>query len=414
MSFYDVMSSTDFVEELRSSIPILSTQVHGYPLTYLDNAATTQKPLCVLKAMDDYYREANSNVHRSIHYLSNRSTALLEEARSYVQKFLSAPSSREIIFTKGTTESINLVAHSWGERLSLGDEILLSAMEHHSNLVPWQLLAQRKGLKLREIPLQNGSEEIDIEAFKEMLSPRTKLVSLVHMSNALGRINPVEEMIKMAHQVGAKVLLDGAQAVAHLAVDVAALNTDFYAFSSHKVYGPMGVGVLYGKASLLEEMPPYQGGGEMIQKVQFHQSTFNEIPQKFEAGTPNVGGIIGLRRALEWIQDIGYETVEAQESSLLKYCTEALLSLPGLRLFAAKGNKGPICSFTIEGIHDFDVGQLLDAKGIALRTGHHCTQPLMDFLGIEGTMRVSFAIYNSKEEVQHFMNTLVKITKTLR
>ena len=408
------MSTSDFVSSIRARVPILETKVYGHPLIYLDNAATTQKPHAVLEAMETYYRSANANVHRSIHYLAAQSTEQLESSRDYIQQHLSARSRKEIIFTKGTTEAINLVASSWGAELEEGDEILVSAMEHHSNLVPWQLLADRKRLRLRQIPLSSTGETLDHAAYEQMLNPRTKLVVVVHVSNALGRINAVSEIIQKAHQQGARVLVDGAQAIAHLPIDLQALDVDFYAFSAHKAYGPMGIGVLYAKEELLEKMPPYQGGGEMIQSVTFEHSTFNDLPYKFEAGTPNVAGVIGLRAALEWIQAIGYPQLQAHEEAILNYCSEELRRIPGLRLFAAEGPKAPICSFTIEGVHDFDIGQLLDARGIALRTGHHCTQPLLHELGVETTIRASMACYTNEEELSYFVTSLRSLLNRLR
>lgn len=400
---------------LRASFPILQTRVQGHPLIYLDNAATTQKPLPVLEAIMHYYRSENANVHRGMHHLSTQATNHFEAAREYVQQFLNARHRSEIIFTKGTTEAINLVAQSWGgQHLSPGDEVLISAMEHHANLVPWQLICQQKKAQLRVIPLQSEGEVLDLSAYTELLSSKTKLVALAHASNALGRINPIAQMIKQAHQIGATVLIDGAQAIPHMPVDVQALGADFYAFSAHKVYGPMGIGVLYGKKAILEAMPPYQSGGEMIQEVQFTQTTFNELPYKFEAGTPNVAGAIGMKAALQWIQKLGYEDMSTHEEQLLVQCSEELQKIPGLRLFAVQVPKVPICSFVVEGVHTFDIGQLLDAKGIALRTGHHCTEPLMGELGVESTLRASFAAYNDPAEINYFIQILKNTLNTLR
>ena len=401
--------------QLRPEFPILDRQIYNHPLIYFDNAATTQKPKAVIDTLTHYYYEENSNVHRGIHYLAGRATERLEKARSSVQSFLNAKKSCEIIFTKGATEAINLVAESWGRsQLRPGDEVLVSAMEHHANLVPWQQICKSQGATLRIIPLESKGEHLDLKAYEKMLSSRTKMVALQQVSNALGRIHPIAKMIKQAQAKDAVVLIDGAQAVPHIPTDVQALGADFYTFSAHKTYGPMGVGVLYGKEELLKAMPPYQSGGEMIKEVKFSESSFNELPYKFEAGTPNVAGVIGLEAALNWLQSISYKALQKHEEELLNQCTELLLQLPGLRLFAKKGEKVPICSFIVEGLHTFDIGQLLDTQGIALRTGHHCAQPLMSCLGTEGTVRASFAAYNNKEEVTQFVHALHKTLKKMR
>ena len=397
------------IETIREDFPILKERLRGFPLLYLDNAATSQKPRPVLEAMEQYYQSENANVHRGIHQLSTKATARLENARKYLKKFLNASSEAEIIFTKGTTEAVNLVASGWGRKyLGKGDEILISAMEHHSNLVPWQLLCQQQGATLRIIPLSKEGETLDMQAYEDLLSERTKLVALVHVSNALGRINPVAEVVEKAKKVGARVLIDGSQAIAHMRVDVQELDADFYAFSGHKVYGPMGVGVLYGKERLLEDMLPYQSGGEMIKDVSFSHTTFNDLPYKFEAGTPNVSGICGLHAALKWIEQLTYEAITTYEEKLQDLCSKELEALPGLHLFAKTGPKVGICAFIVKNVHTFDIGQLLDVQGIAVRTGHHCTQPLMQCLGIEGCVRASFACYNTTEEVLRFIEVLRK------
>lgn len=396
------------VDALRSQFPILASQVRGKPLVYLDNGATTQKPLAVIEAIDRYYRSQNSNVHRGAHYLSDLATAEFEGARQIVADFLNA-TREEILWTRGTTESINLVAQCYGrEQLQSGDEVLISAMEHHSNIVPWQLACQRTGASLKVIPvLADGS--LDMDAFHTLLNERTRIVALVQVSNALGTVNPVAEVIAAAKKVGAVTLIDGAQAVSHFAVDVRALDCDFYAFSAHKVFGPTGIGALYGKRALLEAMPPYQGGGEMIEKVTFAESTWNELPYKFEAGTPNIAGAIGFGAALRWLGEQDRAALQAHEADLLAYTTEKAQAFTGLKLIGTAPNKVSVMSFLLDGAHPNDVGHLLDQQGIAVRTGHHCTMPLMDHFGIPGTVRASFSVYNSRDDVEALFRGLDKV-----
>ena len=396
------------VDALRSQFPILASQVRGKPLVYLDNGATTQKPLAVIEAIDRYYRSQNSNVHRGAHYLSDLATAEFEGARQIVADFLNA-TREEILWTRGTTESINLVAQCHGrEQLQPGDEVLISAMEHHSNIVPWQLACQRTGASLKVIPvLADGS--LDMDAFHTLLNERTRIVALVQVSNALGTVNPVAEVIAAAKKVGAVTLIDGAQAVSHFAVDVRALDCDFYAFSAHKVFGPTGIGVLYGKRALLEAMPPYQGGGEMIEKVTFADSTWNELPYKFEAGTPNIAGAIGFGAALRWLGEQDRAALQAHEADLLAYATEQAQAFAGLKLVGTAHNKVSVMSFLLDGAHPNDVGHLLDQQGIAVRTGHHCTMPLMDHFGIPGTVRASFSVYNSRDDIDALFRGLDKV-----
>lgn len=396
------------VDALRSQFPILASQVRGKPLVYLDNGATTQKPLAVIEAIDRYYRSQNSNVHRGAHYLSDLATAEFEGARQIVADFLNA-TREEILWTRGTTESINLVAQCYGrEQLQPGDEVLISAMEHHSNIVPWQLACQRTGASLKVIPvLADGS--LDMDAFHSLLNERTRIVALVQVSNSLGTVNPVAEMIAAAKKVGAVTLIDGAQAVSHFAVDVRALDCDFYAFSAHKVFGPTGIGVLYGKRALLEAMPPYQGGGEMIEKVTFAETTWNELPYKFEAGTPNIAGAIGFGAALRWLGKQDRAALQAHEADLLTYATAQAQAFTGLKLVGTAPSKVSVMSFLLDGAHPNDVGHLLDQQGIAVRTGHHCTMPLMDHFGIPGTVRASFSVYNSRDDVDALFRGLDKV-----
>ena len=399
---------------IRKQFPILDQSVNGNPLIYFDNAATTQKPLAVTNEVSRYYTEDNANIHRGIHTLAERATTSYENTRKSIAQFINANESEEIIFTKGTTDSINLVAHSLGgSLLKPGDEVLISCMEHHSNIVPWQLICEKTKAVLKIIPI-NDQGEIIFEEFLNLLSERTKIVSMVHISNTLGTINPVKEVIAAAHKWGAKVLIDGAQATPHNTIDVKSLNCDFYAFSGHKMYGPTGVGVLYGKRSLLEAIPPYQGGGEMIKEVSFTQTTYNEIPYKFEAGTPNIAGVIGLSKAIDFIQNIGLEKISQYENELLLRATDQLMKIEGFQPMGTALKKASVISFNIEGVHPFDLGVLLDAKGIAIRTGHHCTQPLMDRFKVEGTARASFAIYNTFEEVDQFVSALSNLIKKLR
>jgi cysteine desulfurase/selenocysteine lyase len=383
----------------RTDFPILKTKVHGKPLVYLDNAATTQKPLAVIETETKYYRDYNANVHRGIHALSQWATDAFEAARTRVGRLINAASPAEVVFVRGTTEAINLVAQSYGRsRLRAGDEIILSRMEHHSNIVPWQMLCDQTGAVLRIIPVADNGE-LQMEEFDALLNERTRLVTVAHVSNSLGTINPVKDIIARAHARGVPVLLDGAQAIAHMPVDVQALDCDFYAFSAHKLYGPTGVGVLYGKAALLDAMPPYQGGGDMIRSVSFEGTTYNSLPYKFEAGTPNIAGVIGLGAAVDYVTGIGFEALAAHERALLDYATPLLAGIPGLRIIGTAREKIGILSFVMEGMHPHDIGTILDHEGVAVRTGHHCTMPLMERFGVPGTARASFALYNTRQEV---------------
>ena len=408
MSLSEVNTGFD-IAQIRSQFPILDQEVNGHPLAYFDNAATTQKPQRVIDALNEYYTGFNSNIHRGAHTLADQATSAYEETRQAVQNFINAREAEEIIFTRGTTESINLVASTLGrQEVGAGDEVIISGMEHHSNIVPWQMLCEEKGASLKIIPVSEEGE-ISVDDFKGVLSEKTKIVSIVYASNSLGTINPVKEVIDAAHGVGAYVVVDGAQAMAHLKVDVKSLDCDFMAFSAHKMYGPTGCGVLYGKRRLLEQMPPYQGGGEMISRVSFEKTTFNEIPYKFEAGTPNIADVIAFREALNFIHTIGHDVMNNHETQLMKAVNDGFEGIPGLRIYGTAGNKVSVVSFLVENMHPFDTGMLLDAKGIAVRTGHHCTQPLMDQYGIEGTVRASFAIYNSMEEVDRLVESVKKI-----
>jgi cysteine desulfurase/selenocysteine lyase len=399
------------IQKIREEFPILHQQVNGKPLVYFDNAATNQKPQRVIDALVHYYQNDNANIHRGVHTLAERATAAYELTRKSVQNFINANEVEEIILTKGTSESINLVASSWGRKfLNEGDEVLISAMEHHSNIVPWQMICEERGATVKVMPI-NQAGEIIIEALDDLLSEKTKMVAFNHASNSLGTINPVELIIKKAHAVGAKVLVDGAQATSHLLIDVKALNVDFYAFSAHKMYGPTGTGVLYGKRSILEKMPPYQGGGEMIKEVSFSKTTYNDIPYKFEAGTPGIANVIALNEAINFINELGKENIAAYELNLLNYATNALNAIDGANIIGTAKEKVSVASFAVEGIHHFDLGMWMDAKGVAVRTGHHCTQPLMDFYGIEGTTRASFAVYNTIEEIDIFIDALNSIIK---
>ena len=396
--------------DLRSQFPILDTQVHGRQLVYLDNAATTQKPLRVINALDSYYRTLNSNIHRGAHYLATEATERYEVVRRQVQAFIHARHHHEIVFTRGTTESINLVASSFSRRFFTGsDEVIVSGMEHHSNIVPWQLA----GASLRPIPFSDEGI-LDLDAYEKLFSPRTRIVAVNHVSNTLGTVNPVADIIRIAHNHGVPVLVDGAQAISHLAVDVQALGCDFYCFSGHKMYGPMGVGVVYGREEILNELPPYQGGGEMIENVTFEQTTYNQLPFKFEAGTPSVGDVIALGEAISFMNEVGIENIAAQEDRLLRYATERILQIPGVRIFGTAPRKTSVLSFLVGDAHPYDVGTLLDQLGIAVRTGHHCTQPIMDRYGIPGTVRASFAVYNTPEEVDALMNALERILPMLQ
>ena len=396
------------VEAVRRDFPILSQQVNGKPLVYLDNGASSQRPEAVLQAMDRYYREMHSNVHRGAHTLSDRATNAFESARKKVQKFLNAPSSRQIIWTRGATEAINLVANGLTEKLKPGDEILLSQMEHHANIVPWQILAERTGAKV--VPIGVTPEgELDRESFHCLLGERTRILAFNHVSNALGTINPVADMVAKAKAQGVITIIDGAQAVPHFQVDVQALDCDFYVFSAHKMFGPTGIGVLYGKADLLEAMPPWQGGGEMIERVSFAGTTYNTLPYKFEAGTPAVAEAVGLGAAIDYLASLDRGAMEAAENALLLRANELVASVPGMTVVGTAANKVPVMSFTIEGLHPSDIGTLLDQQGIAVRTGHHCAMPLMEFYEIPGTARASFAFYNTLEEVEQLFTALRKI-----
>ena len=401
------------VRAIRRDFPILTRQVHGHPLVYLDNAATTQKPQAVIDAELGFYREICSNVHRGVHELSGRATEAFETARGRVRRFLGAADDHEIIFVRGVTEGVNLVAQSWGRaNVGPGDEILITAMEHHSNIVPWQMLCQDKGATLKVAPINDAGEVIP-EAYAALLGPKTRLVAMVHQSNSLGTVNPVRKMIEMAHVAGALTLVDGAQAVAHRNVDVRDLATDFYVMSGHKVYGPTGIGALYGRAELLEAMPPWQGGGDMILSVTFERSTYNQVPFKFEAGTPNVAGAIGLGAAIAYLDQVGLELAGAHEAGLLSYATEVLTAIPDLRIIGTAREKASVISFVVDDIHPHDIGTILDGEGIALRTGHHCTQPVMDRFGVAATVRASFAMYNTREEVDALAVGLGKVIEVL-
>jgi cysteine desulfurase/selenocysteine lyase len=400
-------------EEIRAQFPILQRKVNGKNLVYFDNGATAQKPQLVIDSITKYYSYENANIHRGVHFLSQEATNAYENARNTIQSYIHAAESCEIIFTKGTTDSINLVAFSLGETLHSGDEILISYMEHHSNIVPWQMLCERKGLTLKVIPIhENG--ELNLEEFEKLLSEKTKILSITHVSNTLGTINPVEELIKKAHAVGAKVLIDGAQSIQHFPIDVQALDCDFFVFSGHKVFGPTGVGILYGKKQILESLPPYQGGGDMIAKVSFAKTTYNELPHKFEAGTPHISGGISLGKAFEFMLQLKIQEVIEYEHSLLVYAEEVLSTFKDVRIIGNASNKASVVSFVVDNIHPFDIGTLMDKQGIAVRTGHHCTQPLMDFFQIPGTIRASFALYNTKLEIDLFATALDRSIQMLK
>ena len=399
------------VDRIRDDFPILSRTVYGKPLVYLDNGATTQKPRAVVEAITEEYYSVNANVHRGVHFLSQRATELHEASRETVRRFINARSTNEIVFTRGTTESINLLAYSYGEAcLKAGDEVLLSTMEHHSNIVPWQLLQARKGIVLKVIPM-NDRGELLLDAYRELFTERTRLVCVAHVSNVLGTVNPVKDMIRTAHSHGVPVLVDGAQSIPHMPVDVQDLDADFYVFSGHKVYGPTGVGVLYGKEDWLDRLPPYQGGGEMIQHVSFERTTFNELPFKFEAGTPDYIGTTALARALDYVTALGMDRIAAHEHDLTTYAMERLRQVPGMRIFGEAAGKGSVISFLVGDIHHFDMGTLLDRLGIAVRTGHHCAQPLMQRLGIEGTVRASFGLYNTRQEVDALVAGVERVSR---
>jgi cysteine desulfurase / selenocysteine lyase len=397
------------VKKIRADFPILAERVHGKPLVYLDSANTSQKPESVLRALDDYYRHANANIHRATHLLSERATALYEGARVKAARFINAPDPHAVVLTKGTTDGINLVAQSYGrDRLKSGDEIVISWLEHHSNIVPWQLLAHQTGAVLRVVPI-NDVGEIEIDSYERLLSPRTKIVALSHVSNALGTINPVRQMVAQAHSYGAVVLLDGAQAVPHLGVDVHALDCDFYVFSSHKMFGPTGVGVLYGKPALLEAMPPYQGGGDMIASVTFEKTQYNQVPYKFEAGTPNIAGVAGFGAAVDYLSGIDREAALVHEDALLDYMTRRVRDIKGTRIIGEARQKTGVLSFLIEGVHPHDAGTILDSEGVAVRTGQHCAQPVMDRYGVTATIRASLAIYNTREDIDTLARALGRV-----
>jgi cysteine desulfurase/selenocysteine lyase len=397
------------VERIREDFPILSERVHGKPLIYLDNAATSQKPRAVLDAITRYYSRENSNVHRGVHFLSERATAAYEGARAKVRAFINAAEEREIVFVRGTTEGINLVARSYGKKfLKRGDEIVVSAMEHHSNIVPWQMLCEETGARLRVLPM-NERGELLLAEFEPLLTDNTKLVSIVHVSNALGTVNPVKQIIQSAHARGVPVLLDGAQAAPHLRIDVHDLDCDFYLFSGHKLFGPTGIGVLYGKARWLEAMPPYQGGGDMILSVSFEKTVYNELPYKFEAGTPHIAGAVGLGAAIDYVTAVGIEAIGAYEDELLAYATDALAAIPGARIIGTARKKAGVLSFILSGVHAHDIGTILDHEGVAIRTGHHCAMPVMQRFGVPATARASFCFYNTRREVDALVRGLQKV-----
>ena len=401
------------IEKIRADFPILKEKIYGQPLIYLDNAATTQKPQCVIDKISSVYATQNANIHRGVHYLSIQATLAHEEARKTIAKFIGAHDANEIIFTRGTTESINLLATVFTEQFcKADDEIIITQMEHHSNIVPWQMAAQRHGLRLRIVPI-NEKGELRLDALENLFSEKTKLLSVAHVSNVLGTINPVKKIVAMAHAHGVKVLIDGAQAVAHLPVDVTDLDADFYAFSGHKIYGPTGIGVLYGKAALLDQLPPYQGGGEMIDNVTFEKTTYNTLPYKFEAGTPDFVGTTALAEALNYIDRIGKKAIFEYEENLLRYAEQCLRNIPQMRIFGESDEKSGVISFLVGKVHPLDLGTLLDKTGVAVRTGHHCAQPLIDSLGIPGTVRASLAMYNTKNEIDQFIEKIEKCLKIL-
>jgi len=405
------VSSSFNVEKYREDFPALRQKVRGKPLVYLDNAATSQKPRSVLDTLQRYYTSENSNVHRGVHFLSELATRRYEEARAKVCRFVNAADEREIVFVRGTTEAINLVAGTYGrQNVGSGDEILISAMEHHSNIVPWQMLCQEKNAVLRVAPI-NDAGELLLEEYEKLLTPKTRLVAMAHVSNALGTVNPVRQIIDLAHRKGIPVLLDGAQAVPHSRINVCELDCDFYAFSGHKAYGPTGIGVLYGKSRLLDEMPPYQGGGDMISSVSFEKTTYNKLPYKFEAGTPNIAGVIGLGAAIDYLSSIGMEVVSTYEHELLEYTTRSISSVPGIRLVGTARRKAAVVSFLLDKVHPHDVGTILDQEGIAIRAGHHCAQPVMDRFGIPATVRVSLALYNTPQEIDALVIGLKKVSE---
>ncbi len=400
------------IEKIRQDFPILSREVYGKPLIYLDNAATTQKPLCVLDAMRDEYLNVNANVHRGVHYLSQQATDLHEAAREKVRQFINAKKIEEIVFTRGTTEAINLVASSFCEsQMQAGDEVLVTEMEHHSNIVSWQLQAQKRGIVVKHLPITDDGRLVSRDTIATYITDRTKLVSVAHVSNVLGTINPVEEIIKIAHEHGIPVLVDGAQSAPHFKVDVQAMDCDFFAFSGHKMYGPTGIGVLYGKEEWLEKLPPYQGGGEMIDKVTWERTTFERLPFKFEAGTPDYVATHGLATAIDYINSVGFDAIQQHEQELTRYCMEQLQTIDGMKIYGPAEGRDAVVSFNVGDIHHLDMGTLLDRLGIAVRTGHHCAQPLMDRLGISGTVRASFALYNTKEEIDALVAGIRRVSQ---
>jgi len=405
-------SKTAFdVLRIRKDFPVLSRSVNGHPLVYLDNAATSQKPTVVIQALADYYEEYNSNIHRGVHYLSQKATDAYEDARARIASFINAERPEEIVFVRGTTEAINLVAQTYGRlNIKQGDEIVITELEHHSNIVPWQMISEEKGAQLKVVPMTDDGD-LELEEYRRLLGNRTKIVAITHISNALGTINPISEMIAMAHNAGIPVLIDGAQAVAHMAIDVRQLDCDFYAFSGHKMFGPTGVGVLYGKGALLESMPPYQGGGDMIKSVTFQKTTYNDIPHKFEAGTPNISGGIALGVAVDYLRSQDRDGISEHEDSLMEYATSQLSIIRGLEIVGKSKKKASVLSFVLAGVHPHDIGTILDSEGIAIRTGHHCAQPIMIRLGIPATARASFALYNTFDEVDELVKGLKKVAE---
>jgi cysteine desulfurase/selenocysteine lyase len=402
------------IEKIRSLFPVLQQQIHGKNLIYFDNAATSQKPVSVINALVEYYQGYNANIHRGVHTLAEKATKAFEETRQKARSFINANSEQEIIFVRGVTEAINLVASSYGRAfIKEGDEIIISGLEHHSNIVPWQMLCEEKKARLRIIPITDNGE-LDLDAFHSLITERCKIVAVNHASNSLGTINPVREIIKKAHEFGAIVLIDGAQAGAHLPINVQDLDCDFYCLSAHKMYGPTGTGILYGKRELLEKMPPYQGGGEMIRDVTFEKTSYNDLPYKFEAGTPNIADVIAYNSAFDFILELGKDTIAGWEQELLRYATDKIAALPGVKLVGTAPHKVSVLSFVVEGVHPFDIGQMLDTRGIAVRTGHHCTQPVMDRLGIEGTVRASFAVYNTKAEIDQLAEGVDRVIKFMK
>ncbi len=399
------------MEAIRKDFPLLSTSVNGHPLVYLDNAATSQKPTSVINALSDYYQEYNSNIHRGVHYLSQKATDAYEDARSKIARFINAARSQEIIFVRGTTEGINLVAQTYGRKnIKAGDEVLVSALEHHSNIVPWQMICEEKGAKLVVVPMTDDGD-LDISAYQQLLNHKTKIVAITHVSNALGTVNPIKEMIGMAHQKGIAVLIDGAQAVPHMMVDVQDLECDFYAFSGHKMFGPTGIGILYGRKDILNSMPPYQGGGDMIKSVSFEKTIYNDLPYKFEAGTPNISGGIALGVAVDYMNNMNRENVGDYENSLLDYATAQLSGIHGVDIVGKSKSKVSVISFVMDGVHPHDIGTILDSEGIAIRTGHHCAQPIMTRLGIAATARASFAFYNTFQEIDALVRGIHKVSE---